>query len=549
MGVAASTIMRSSSHRRGGAPAYDGRVTERLPRTTTARVLSIAVPAAVLGVAAATRLIGLETPAELVFDETYYVKDGWTLATMGYEANWPTEPNPAFEAGLYGSHLDTPAFVVHPSVGKWVIGLGMRLLGADDRVGWRIGVALAGILTVLLVVRVGRLLLRSTVLGGVAGTLVALDGTAIVESRVAVLDGILALFVVAAFAALLVDRDRTAARLDAFAGPGDGPPGDVDPSADPSAGPPASSSRDRGLGPRLGARPWRLLAGVALGLALGTKWSGLYFVAGFGLLSVGWDAAARRQAGVRRWWQGALLRDALPAFGSLVGVAAAVYVATWASWFAHPGSYGRQWAAGQPGGNAVTDALGSWWHFHAQIWNFHTNLEAEHPYAASPLGWLVQWRPTSFFYEAPEPAGTLCHAERCSQAVTSLGNPFVWWLATAALVAALVLVARRRDLTPVPLLVGVAAGWLPWFASSDRPIFAFYAVVFLPFLAVLVAWAAGRLWRWSNGDEFLRRFVVLGLVVGAVLVVGAAVFFSPVWTGEVISFDAWQLRQWLHSWV
>ncbi len=492
---------------------------------------------AVTALAAAVRLPALDRPYPLVFDETYYVKDGWTLATLGYEANWPEEPNPAFEAGLYDSHLDTPAFVVHPAVGKWIIGLGMRLLGGDDRVGWRIGVALAGIVTVLLVVRAGRRLLRSTVLGGVAGTLVALDGTAIVESRVAVLDGILAMFVVAAFAALLVDRDAAAARLDAHAAR-------LDAHADdrPDASP-------HPLGPRLGARPWRLLAGVLLGLALGTKWSALYFVAAFGLLSVGWDAAARRRAGVQRWWQGALLRDALPAFGSLVGVAAAVYTATWASWFAHPGSYGRQWAAAQPGGNAFTDAVASWWHFHAQIWHFHTTLEAEHAYAASPAGWIVQWRPTSFYYEAPEPAGMLCHAERCSQAVTSLGNPFVWWLGTAALLAAVIVIARRRDSTPVPLVVGVAAGWLPWFAYQDRPTFAFYAVVFLPFLAMLVAWAAGRLWRWSRDDGFRRRFVLLGLVVGGVLVVGAAAFFYPVWTGQVITFDAWQLRQWLPSWV
>ncbi|GEN79746.1 dolichyl-phosphate-mannose--protein mannosyltransferase [Actinotalea fermentans] len=496
---------------------------------------------AVTALAAAVRLPALDRPYPLVFDETYYVKDGWTLATLGYEAQWPPEPNPAFEAGLYDSHLDTAAFVVHPPVGKWLIGLGMRLLGGDDRVGWRIAVALAGILTVLLVVRAGRRLLGSTLLGGVAGTLVALDGTAIVESRVALLDGILAMFLIAAFAALLVDRDHAAAHLTRLAA---GPPG-APPGTEIMDGTQAGS----GFGPRLGLRPWRLLAGVLLGLALGTKWSALYFVAAFGLLSVGWDAAARRRAGVRRWWQGTLLRDALPAFASLVGVAAAVYVATWTSWFASAGSYGRQWAASQPGGNAVTDAIGSWWHFHAQIWNFHTTLEAEHPYSASPLGWIVQWRPTSFFYESPEPAGTLCGAERCAQAVTSLGNPFVWWLAAIALVAAIVLVVRRRDLTPVPLLVGVAAGWLPWFAYADRPIFAFYAVAFLPFLALLLAWAATALWRWSRDDDGLRRFVVLGYVVAAVLVVGAAVFFYPVWTGQVITFEQWQLRQWLQSWV
>ena len=492
---------------------------------------------AVTALAAAVRLPALDRPYPLVFDETYYVKDGWTLATVGYEAAWPPEPNPAFEAGLYDSHLDTAAFVVHPPVGKWLIGMGMRLLGGDDRVGWRIAVALAGILTVLLVVRVGRRLLGSTLLGGVAGTLVALDGTAIVESRVTLLDGILAMFLVAAFAALLVDRDRAGARLSRLTGRGEGAAAD--------AGPPPGTD----LGPGLGLRPWRLVAGVLLGLALGTKWSALYFIAAFGLLSVGWDAAARRRAGLRRWWQGALLRDALPAFGSLVGVAAAVYTATWTSWFTHPGSYGRQWAAAQPGGNGLTDTLGSWWHFHSQIWNFHTTLEAEHPYSSSPLGWIVQWRPTSFFYESPEPAGTLCGAERCAQAVTSLGNPFVWWFAALALVAAVVLVARRRDLTPVPLLVAVAAGWLPWFAYADRPIFAFYAIAFLPYLAVLVAWAVKALWDWSRDDDGLRRFVLLGYVVGAVLVVGGAVFFYPVWTGQVITLEEWQLRQWLSSWV
>lgn len=510
---------------------------------------------AVTALAAALRLPALDRPYPLVFDETYYVKDGWTLATLGYEASWPDEPNPAFEAGFTESHLGTAAFVVHPPVGKWIIGTGMRLLGADDRVGWRIGVALAGIVTVLLVVRAARRLLRSTLLGGVAGTLVALDGTAIVESRISILDGILAMFVLAAFAALLVDRDRTAARMRALTA-ADGAAGPGDDGAAPEVPPPESAAAgagavapSAGLGPSLGLRPWRLVAGVMLGLALGTKWSALYFVAAFGLLSFGWDLALRRRAGVRRWWQGALLRDAVPAFGSLVVLAAAVYTATWASWFATPDAYGRRWAEMQPGGTAVSDAIGSWWHFHEQIWNFHTNLEASHPYAAHPIGWIVQWRPTSFFYESPEPAGTLCGAERCAQAVTSLGNPFVWWFAAVALVAALVVVLRRRDLTPVPLLVAVAAGWLPWFLHADRPIFAFYAVVFLPYLAMLAAWAAGRLWRWSRDDAFVRRFVVLGYAVAGVLVVGAAVFFYPVWTGQVIPVEAWQLRQWLRSWI
>ena len=41
-------------------------------------------PAAVLVIAAATRLVGLDQPHQIVFDETYYVKDAYTLSHLGY---------------------------------------------------------------------------------------------------------------------------------------------------------------------------------------------------------------------------------------------------------------------------------------------------------------------------------------------------------------------------------------------------------------------------------------------------------------------------------
>src|SRR5690606_12062336 len=102
-------------------------------------------------------------------------------------------------------------------------------------------------------------------------------------------------------------------------------------------------------GPPLGVRPWRIVAAVLLGLAVGTKWSGLWFLAVFGLLTVGWDLAARRRARVLQPVRGTVQRDVVPAFVSLVPVAGLTYLATWASWFRSPGAYRRQWAALHPG--------------------------------------------------------------------------------------------------------------------------------------------------------------------------------------------------------
>ena len=101
---------------------------------------------------------------------------------------------------------------MHPPLGKQLIALGELAFGYDG-VGWRAAAALAGTLTVLLVVRVGRRLTRSTLLGGVAGLLLICDGLSHVQSRMGMLDAFSALFVVAAFATLLCDRDEVRARM------------------------------------------------------------------------------------------------------------------------------------------------------------------------------------------------------------------------------------------------------------------------------------------------------------------------------------------------
>ncbi|WP_225755338.1 dolichyl-phosphate-mannose--protein mannosyltransferase [Actinotalea sp. Marseille-Q4924] len=515
---------RTGAHVRG-TPA----VAARASSSTLGWVVTLAVTA----VGAGLRLPALDRPPTLVFDETYYVKDAWTLVSLGYEAQWPgdkDEVDAAFASGDVDAYSTEPSYVVHPPVAKLLIGLGMRLVGADTAVGWRIAAALTGVLAVLLVTRVGMRLLGSVWAGGLAGLLLALDGSAIVHSRTSLLDGFLMVLVLGAFAALLVDRDVARARLRRLTAP------------------PRAPSR---WGPSLGPRPWRLLAGVLLGLAVGTKWSALTFVAVLGLLTVGWDAAARHAAGARRPVLGALARDAAPALVSTVGVGAVAYLASWTSWFRSPGAYGRQWAAAHPGEGVtwLPEAMRSLVKYHQDMWGFHTTLTAEHSYAAHPAGWLLQLRPTSFFYQAPEPAQALCGAERCSQAVTSLGNPLLWWLATAAVVVCLWWVVRRRDPVAVACLVGLVAGWLPWFAYSERTIFTFYAVVLLPWLVLSLTYVAQRVLRW--GARSPDRLPATRVVVGAALlaVVAVSLWFLPLWTGEVIPFRVWQMHMWLPGWV
>jgi len=232
------------------------------------------------------RFFRLEVPHSLVFDETYYVKDAYSYLISGYERSWPANANDSFNAGHPEILLNTPEYVVHPPVGKWMIAFGMWLFGADNPFGWRFGAALTGTLTVFLLSLITLKLFRSHTLGAVAGLLLAVDGHHVVLSRTSLLDIFLAFWILAAFGALLLDRDdgrrRLASRLAALA------------AASPDGRPSAAQLL---AGPWLGMRWWRLVAGICLGLAVGTKWSALFFVAAFGLLTVFWDMSARRIAG------------------------------------------------------------------------------------------------------------------------------------------------------------------------------------------------------------------------------------------------------------
>ena len=211
---------------------------------------------------------------------------------------------------------------MHPPVGKWVIASGEQVFESHPSVGasrWRFLESSA----------FWRWRVLSGDLRGPTSSApwpassFAIDGLAIVMSRTALLDNSLMFFVILAFGALLLDRDRTRARLAKF------------------------GETTSVLGPALWWRPWRLVAGVCLGLACGVKWSGLYFVVAFGLLTVLWDVGSRRTIGVRMPFRAMIVRDAIPAFLSIVGVAVVVYVATWTGWFLSSDGWDRTLGGGR----------------------------------------------------------------------------------------------------------------------------------------------------------------------------------------------------------
>ncbi|ANY06118.1 dolichyl-phosphate-mannose--protein mannosyltransferase [Pseudonocardia sp. HH130630-07] len=484
----------------------------------TDRLRGWLVTAAVVLLAAALRFYDLGEPTDRgtpVFDEKHYVPQAWEMVRNG-----GIENNPGYER------------VVHPPLAKQLIALGQLIFGYDG-VGWRISVAVAGVLTVLFVVRAGRRLTRSTALGGLAGVLLITDGLSHVQSRMGMLDAFHPLFVTAAFAALLCDRDDVRARMARVIAEG--------------------RVRDHPFGPRWGVRWWRLVAGVCLGLACAVKWNGSFYVAAFGLLCVLWDVSLRRRAGVARPWAGTAVRDLAPALWALALVPVLTYVSSWWAWFGSENGVDRHQVGREIGSGGpfswLPDALRSLWYYHGEALTFHSNLTTasagRHPWESKPWTWPMGLRPMLYHYSD---SATGCGADDCVSAVMLIGTPALWWASIPVLLWGLWRAVTRLDWRWTAVLVGYGAGFLPWFTNLDRQMYFFYMMPVAPFLVLATTLAMGRMLGHAGQSEVrLRagRLVVSGWVA---LILVNFVWLWPILVGDPITAAHWQAELWLPSW-
>jgi dolichyl-phosphate-mannose--protein O-mannosyl transferase len=371
-----------------------------------------------------------------------------------------------------------PEFVVHPPIGKWCIALGIKVFG-DSEFGWRIAAAVAGTLIILIAARLAHELFYSPFLTAITAALMAFDGLLLVHSRTALLDLFLTLFILTA--AYFWFRRQY----------------------------------------------W--YSGIFFGLALATKWSALYFIALFALVTLFRLLKATpvkeslREVGIR-----------ILQFGFLP---LGIYLTSWAGWLFSDRGWNRDYAS---------NPLASLFYYHKQMLDFHTSLVEKHSYQANPWGWLIMKRPTSFFYESPQG----CGSTSCSQEVLALGTPVLWWSATIALLFLIGLWAwqfyqRSIDKKLTFILLGVIAGYLPWFFFQKRTTFSFYAIVFEPFLVLAIVYCA-KLFIDKSKNPANAQVIILGFVAVVFL---NFVFFLPIYLGEVITYAQWQMRMWFVSWI
>ena len=207
------------------------------------------------------RIWHLNLPKGYIFDEIYYAKNANSLIEHGVELN---------EQG--GAD-----FIVHPPLGKWLIGIGIKIFG-NNEFGWRIIPALVGTACVILIYLIAQRLFNSIFLSSTAALLMALDGLALVMSRVALLDIFLMFFILLCCYFILTNN------------------------------------------------LW--LSGVAIGLAGASKWSGFFLIPFIIALTIN--------------WKNLQLSSLLRRLVQFILIPIGVYFITWSGWILNSNGWGRQ---------------------------------------------------------------------------------------------------------------------------------------------------------------------------------------------------------------
>ena len=259
----------------------------------------------------------------------------------------------------------------HPPLGKDLIMVGIALFGMTA-FGWRFAGTLFGVLLVPLAWCFVRRLTRKPWVAAAAGVLLALDFMRFSQSRLATIDVYGTFFILlGAYCMLWYCQQVLTAGVDSALLP-------------------------------------MALGGVAFGLGCAAKWTGIYAGAGLAVLYLG-VLYARWQQHKPGFWR-EFRTAALGGVLFYVLLPLCIYVASYLPyWWRDPGF-----------------SLGDWWQCQVSMYNYHSTLNATHPFESRWYTWLLGLRPVWYYRNGYLPYGT-------SASIAGMAGPVIWLAGLAAL--------------------------------------------------------------------------------------------------------------------
>ena len=153
------------------------------------------------------------------------------------------------------------------------------------------------------------------------------------------------------------------------------------------------------------------------------------------------------------------------------------------------------------------------------MWNYHSDLVADHPYSSKWYQWILDIRPILYYLEYFD--------DGTKSAFAAFSNPLVCWGGLLAMGGMAWIAVRDRDERAIFILIGYLANLLPWVLVS-RLTFAYHYFPCTVFLVLALGYIFGDLRRRDR-----RWALSLGTFTG--LTAALFAMFYPVLSGARVS--------------
>lgn len=385
--------------------------------------------------------------------------------------------------------IDTAVDWLHPPLAKYFQAASILAFGQNS-FGWRFSSVVFGLLVIVLIYHLTLTLFKNKAQAVGAALLASLDGLLLVQSRIAMNDIFVTFFILLTLWCY-IEYKKTSKIKTVFA------------------------------------------IGIAAGLAIASKWSGVFV-----LVSVVFLESLRvLELWAKRKWKLPTTKNELKIIFkivliylvSFVIIPSVIYLLSYSQMFLQ-----RK----------------DWNHFkelHNQIWQYQTNLDAEHPYQSRPWQWALDLRPVWYHVEY----------EGASRSdVYAFGNPALFWIGLVSILYSIVTgtidtfskkrfvqVLKKINTSPLFLtIITYCLVWLPW-ELSPRIMFFYHYTPAVPLLCIVLAYWLRKVFEQKGGLRYLS-------IASWTLIITCFIIWYPHWVGIPVStkfkdaiyfrFTSWQ---------
>ncbi len=359
----------------------------------------------------------------------------------------------------------------HPPLGKLIMSIPMSFLGVTP-FAYRLMGNIAGIFMILVMYAIAKELFKDAKYGLFAASIMALDGMHFVLTRIGTVDSFLLLFCLTSFLFFIkylkVKKEAT--------------------------------FKEKIIP--------LILSGTFWGMAISVKWTAAFVGLGMGIIYFV-DLIWNKKFNFK------LILWSVLAF---VIIPVVIYIVSYIPIMRNP--------------NSGITSVKTFFDYQKKMYDYHSKLEAEHPYTSNWYTWPIMKRPV-WFYAA-------YHENGDYGTIACMGNPAIWWFAIGTSIFTLLYSLIKRDKVALMLVTMICSTWLTY-AFIGRIMFLYHYFITLPFVMLTIVFMIQKLVQWK--EKFKYAMPVLTAIFLIVFI-----YFYPVYSGKPTTMEYVQKTKLLETW-